>query len=259
MDTAKLWFMLLCVCGGWILSLAYIDCDWTTEYEYGEKCCTACPSDQYPKVTCSENKSDSVCENCLTAISAMDKCFCNDNHVCSDDKCTNCDPREKCKPGHQLRRTGAFDYTYFCESCPENTYNDVEDSTCKSITKCAGGEIFPGNQTHNARCGPSAEFTTVHPGDQGAQNNGSQTTHPFMLACLAVTVLTCLVFIMYTAFKIFRYKMRTKISKPSCTHRMVLPSDTCSCKLSKEEEGEEKDSKTELSEVPCKHDVHRFP
>uniref|UniRef100_A0A671NSJ4 Tumor necrosis factor receptor superfamily member 18-like n=1 Tax=Sinocyclocheilus anshuiensis TaxID=1608454 RepID=A0A671NSJ4_9TELE len=222
MDTAKLWFMLLCVCGGWILSLAYIDCDWTTEYEYGEKCCTACPSDQYPKVTCSENKSDSVCEKCSTAISAMDKCFCYDNHVCSDDKCTNCDPRKKCKPGHQLKRNGAFDYTYFCEPCPENTYNDVEDSTCKSITKCAGGEIFPGNQTHNARC-------------------GSFGLYFLLLTCSTHTVMGLI------------------LSKLSCTHRMVLPSDTCSCKLSKEEEGEEKDSKTELSEVPCKHDVHRFP
>ncbi|XP_059353792.1 tumor necrosis factor receptor superfamily member 18 [Carassius carassius] len=294
MDTAKLWFMLLCICGSWILSLAYINCDWTTEVEYNKICCKACPPGYFPK-PCSENKNDSVCEKCSKASSDMEKCLCKDNHLCYNDNCDQCEPREKCKPGYQLQRNGNFHYTYVCKPCKENTYNDVEDSTCKSITKCVDGEIFAGNQTHNARCGSPGlyfflltclthtamgliclltmdfhshpifviknkaytKFTTVHPGKEGTHNNGNQT-HSFMVACLAVTVFTCLVFIMYTAFKIFRYKMRTKISKPPCTHRMVLPSDTCSCKLSKEEEGEKKDL-TYHSEVPCKHDVHRFP
>uniref|UniRef100_A0A671PU10 Tumor necrosis factor receptor superfamily, member 18 n=1 Tax=Sinocyclocheilus anshuiensis TaxID=1608454 RepID=A0A671PU10_9TELE len=210
MDTAKLWFTLLCVCGCWILSLA-INCDWITEYEYDERCCKACPL-----VPCPNNNTESVCEKCSTAVSAKDKCFCKDNHLC------------------------AFDYWYFCEPCPNNTYNDAEDSTCKSITKCVGGEIFPGNKTHNARCVSS-----------GLEKDRSQTTHSFMLACLVVTVLTCQVFIMYTAFQIFKYKMLTKSNKP-CTHRMVLPSDTCSCTLSEEEKGED-------SEDPCKHYVHSFP
>lgn len=61
---------------------------------------------QYPKVKCSENKNDSVCEKCSTDISAMNKCFCKDNHLCSDDNCENCMPRIKCKPGHQLKRNG---------------------------------------------------------------------------------------------------------------------------------------------------------
>ncbi|XP_026117101.1 tumor necrosis factor receptor superfamily member 18 [Carassius auratus] len=259
MDTAKLWLMLLCICGRWILSLAYINCDWTTEVEYNKICCKACPSGYFPK-PCSENKSDSVCEKCSKASSDMEKCLCKDNHLCSNDKCGKCEPRKICHPGYQLQRYGNFDYNYLCEPCPSNTYNDVEDSTCKSITKCVDGEIFPGNQTHNARCGSPAKFTTVHSKTTNSQPtiyNGNQT-HTFMVACLAVTVFTCLVFIMYTAFKIFRYKMGTKISKPPCTHRMVLPSDTCSCKLSKEEEGEVKDL-TYHAEVPCKHDVHRFP
>ncbi|XP_016421065.1 tumor necrosis factor receptor superfamily member 18-like [Sinocyclocheilus rhinocerous] len=278
MDTAKLWFTLLCVCGCWILSLA-INCDWTTEYDYEERCCKACPLGEYPKVPCPENNTESVCEKCSTAVSAKDKCFCKDNHLCFDDKCGICKTRERCKPGHQLKRTGAFDYWYFCEPCPNNTYNDAEDSTCKSITKCVGGEIFPGNKTHNAICVSSglyflllsytthtvimgkmlqmhfsffhSKFHSSTSREREREKDRSQTTHSFMLACLAVTVLTCLVFIMYTAFQIFKYKMLTKISKP-CTHRMVLPSDTCSCKLSKEEKGED-------SEDPCKHDVHSFP
>ncbi|KAL1272527.1 hypothetical protein QQF64_028389 [Cirrhinus molitorella] len=169
---------------------------------------------------------------------------------------TVCKPRKRCEPGYQLRRTGRFDYNYYCEPCQINTYNDAEDSTCKLITKCDGGEIFPGNQTHNARCASSVpQLTTVHAGNQEEKN--SQTTHSFMVACLVVTVLTFLVFIMYTAFQTFKYKMHTKISHPY-TQRIVLPSDTCSCKLSKEEQGEENDSNTEVSDVPCKHDFH-FP
>ncbi|XP_077056055.1 tumor necrosis factor receptor superfamily member 18 isoform X2 [Siphateles boraxobius] len=229
MDTAKLWFTLLCVCGSWISTLA-INCDWTTEYEIENKCCKACPSGEYPKGSC-----QAECEKCPKNPALEVKCFCN-NHLCLNEKCSSCEKRTSCKPGQQLNRTGDFDYNYTCVPCPDNTYNDAEDSRCKSITKCVGGVIFPGNKTHNARCVSSV---TRHPTDK--QENGIQS-HPFMVACLIVTVLTCFVFIMYTAFQIFKYKMLLKLRKP-CTR--VLPSDTCSCKLSKEEMG---DAKTEVSE-----------
>ncbi|XP_073708776.1 tumor necrosis factor receptor superfamily member 18 [Garra rufa] len=255
MDTAKLWFTLLCVCSSWILCLA-IQCDWRTEYEYGNRCCKACPSGEYPKVPCPKS-GDSVCQKCSTAVSPSDKCFCKDNHLCFDDKCTTCNPRERCKPGHQLRRTGAYDYTFYCDPCEDNFYNDVEDSTCKPITKCVGGEIFPGNRTHNSRCASSVKFTTVPRGNQDEEKD-TQATHPFMLACLAVAVLTFLVFIIYIVCQFVRYKMRTKISK-AYTQRIVLPPDSCSCKLSKEEEGEEDDYKSEVSDVLCKHHLHSFP
>ncbi|XP_050969097.1 tumor necrosis factor receptor superfamily member 18 [Labeo rohita] len=239
MDTAKLWFTLLCFCNIWILCLA-IRCDWTKEYAYNNKCCKACPSGEYPKEPCSD-----MCQKCSTAFSAKDKCFCKDNHVCSNDKCESCNPRERCKPGHQLIRNGAFEYTYYCEQCSDNTYSDAEDSICKPITKCVGGEIFAGNRTHNARCASSV--TTVHPAKEEKQE--SHTIDYLMVASLAITLLTCMIFIMYTAFKFFRYKMLRKISK-QCTHN---------CKLSKEEEGEEDDSKSEISEVPFKHDLYSFP
>lgn len=45
------------------------------------------------------------------------------------------------------------------------------------------------------------------------------------------------------------------VRKKPCTH--VLPSD--SCKLSKEEKGEECDFKTEVSEEYCKCDVYGIP
>ncbi len=47
-----------------------------------------------------------MCEKCSIASSAMDKCFCKDNHLCSDDTCTSCEPRIKCTPGNQLMRFG---------------------------------------------------------------------------------------------------------------------------------------------------------
>ncbi|KAI2663767.1 Tumor necrosis factor receptor superfamily member 18 [Labeo rohita] len=234
--TVDLWFTLLCFCNIWILCLA-IRCDWTKEYAYNNKCCKACPSGEYPKEPCSD-----MCQKCSTAFSAKDKCFCKDNHVCSNDKCESCNPRERCKPGHQLIRNGAFEYTYYCEQCSDNTYSDAEDSICKPITKCVGGEIFAGNRTHNARCASS-----VHPAKEEKQE--SHTIDYLMVASLAITLLTCMIFIMYTAFKFFRYKMLRKISK-QCTHN---------CKLSKEEEGEEDDSKSEISEVPFKHDLYSFP
>ncbi|XP_056109709.1 tumor necrosis factor receptor superfamily member 18 [Rhinichthys klamathensis goyatoka] len=241
MDIAKLWFWftLLCVCGSWISSLA-INCDWTTEYELGKKCFKACPSGEYPKESWQEN-SGIVCEKCPPnpALGKV-KCFCN-NDLCLNEDCSSCEKRISCEPGHKMRRRGDFDYNYICEpACPKNTYYDAEGSTCKSIIQCVG-DVIPGNKTHNARCVSSDK-----------QENGI-LSHPFMVACLIVTVLTCFVFIMYIAFQIFKYKMLIKLRKP-CTH--VLPSDTCSCKLSKEEMGDGSDS---VSEEYSKCDVNSFP
>ncbi|KAK7145074.1 hypothetical protein R3I94_011238 [Phoxinus phoxinus] len=261
MDTAKLcfWFTLLCVCGSWISSLP-LNCDWTTEYELGNICHKACPSGEYLKKSGKENNRDIVCEKCPPNPASEEvKCFCN-NRLCLNEQCTSCRERLSCKPGEQLRRNGKFDYGYDCVPCPNNTYNDAEGSRCKNITKCVGVEIFSGNKTHNARCDSSVpigvrnDTDTNHSTDK--QENGIQS-HPFMVACLIVTVLTCFVFIMYTALQILKYKMLLKLRKP-CTR--VLSSDTCSCKLSKEEMGENgSDSKTEISEEFSMCDVNSFP
>ncbi|XP_067314609.1 tumor necrosis factor receptor superfamily member 18 [Pseudorasbora parva] len=281
MDTAKLCLTLLCICGSWSLA-SQVKCDLTTEYEFNGRCCKACPSGEYPKEQCQGNHTASVCEKC----SYMGRCFCQDNYLCRDNKCDSCESKLKCKPGEQLTRYGKFDHIYLCEPCPNNTYNDAEDSTCKPITKiiCDGvDELFPGNQTHNAICLHSGGRTSISkdgvthrpahisavthkPAHTGAvthrptpgtsTENGNQYTHSFMVACLIVTVLTFLVFFMYTAFQIFKYKMLTKLRKP-CIH--ALPSDICSYKLSKEEMGEQANSKTEVPEENRKFDVNSFP
>ncbi|XP_051987006.1 tumor necrosis factor receptor superfamily member 18-like [Xyrauchen texanus] len=238
MNAAKIWFSPLFVCSIWILSLA-INCDWTTEYEFQGKCCKDCPSGEYPKYHCKENNSDSVCERCPTKVE--DKCFCEGKMLCKDDECSKCVPKEKCKPGHQLMREGNFKYKYHCEQCPNTMFNDAEDSECKPFAKCDGLRVvFPGNSTHNARCGLYDSPILIR----------SLTSHPVVMACLTITVLIFLVLIMYTAFQIYKHRRHRKISQPYI-HRMRMPSDTCSCQLSKEEIGDDSDSKTalEISQV----------
>ncbi|XP_051563273.1 uncharacterized protein LOC127446407 [Myxocyprinus asiaticus] len=223
--------------GIWILSLA-INCDWTSEYTFQGKCCKTCPLGEYPKEHCKENNSDSVCERCSTKF--KDKCFCEGKILCNDDECSKCVPKEKCKPGHQLMREGNFKYEYHCEPCPNTMFNDAEDSKCKPFAKCDGLRvIFPGNSTHNARCGLD---------DKGEIS--SPNFNPVVMASLTITVLICLVLIMHTAFQTYKHRRHRKISQ-ACTHRMGLPSDTCSCQLSKEEIGDDSDSKTasEISQV----------
>ncbi|XP_051996881.1 tumor necrosis factor receptor superfamily member 18 isoform X1 [Xyrauchen texanus] len=233
--------------GIWILSLA-INCDWTTEYEFKGKCCKTCPSGEYPKGHCKENNSDSVCERCQKNDEY--NCFCEGEILCKDNTCSECVPKEKCKPGYQLIREGNFVYTYQCVPCPNNTYNDAEDNKCKPFAKCDGLRVsFPGNSTHNARCD-----TYDHP-EKGEKR--SQSSHPIMTACLTITVFICLVLIMHTAFQTFKHRRHRKKSQP-CTHRMVLPSDACNCQLSKEEIGDDRDSKTAL-EISLNCDVLSCP
>ncbi|XP_005166120.2 tumor necrosis factor receptor superfamily member 18 isoform X1 [Danio rerio] len=251
MNTVKLWVTLLCVCGRGILSL---DCDWTTEYDDNNRCCKACPAGEYPISACSQDRTDSLCEKCpsdLTHLSAENRCFCKDKHLCAGYQCEDCQPREKCKPGQQLMRIGNFHFSFYCAPCQNNTYNDVEDSTCKPITKCDGvGEFFPGNQTHNANCVPEEVIpdTTKSPPEQ----NRSQYFQSLMVACITITVLTCLVFITLSAFQIFKYKTFIKLNRSKlCTHTRVVSSE--SCKLSKEERGEsDHEHKIDLSE-DCDH------
>jgi len=47
------------------------------------------------------------------------------------------------------------------------------------------------------------------PYSAGKQENPVQS-HPFMVACLIVTALTCFIIIMYIAFQIYKYKMLLK-------------------------------------------------
>ncbi|TRY82123.1 hypothetical protein DNTS_009444, partial [Danionella cerebrum] len=253
MENVRLCFALFCVLNSWRLSLT-LNCDWTTEFDHDKRCCKACPSGHYPKVPCSESKGESDCEKCppsTNQLSKMNSCFCKEKHICSDDRCNRCEPRMKCEAGHQLKRQGNFDYSFICEPCQDNTYNDVEDSSCKPITRCYGvAEIFPGNKTHNSICYIAILPNAVNPGPQDLIPGTSP--HSFQMTCLTITLLICLVVIVYASLQIFKYRTLIKLNK-QCAHRTVLPTEMCSCKLSKEEKGDELESK--LSEDLIKQDV----
>ncbi|XP_055069682.2 tumor necrosis factor receptor superfamily member 18 [Misgurnus anguillicaudatus] len=250
MDSAKFWFTLLCVCSGWILTLA-ISCDWTTQYENDGKCCQVCPTGMYPTQHCSESNGASVCAKCPDT-SVKRGCFC-ENKLCSDDKCSKCVPIEQCEPGFQLWREGNFDFGYKCEPCSNGTYNDVKGGTCKPFAKCDGFQLgFAGNSTHNARC--INHENLIHVSNKELSSNHFSN---IMMLSLTAAVILCLVLIVYTAFQHWKHTRRVKSFQP-CTHKMVLPPDACSCKLSKEEMGDEIDSK-ETSEFSFTCDGHSFP
>uniref|UniRef100_A0AAR2L3N7 TNFR-Cys domain-containing protein n=1 Tax=Pygocentrus nattereri TaxID=42514 RepID=A0AAR2L3N7_PYGNA len=142
MDSAKLGLKLFAVGCFFSMCLA-VDCNWKTHYEYRGNCCLACPAEP----------CTSHCEDCPETATNT-RCACSDNPLCSDDRCSECEPRPRCQRGEELRRTGAFSFTYVCEPCQDNMYSDAEDSMCEPIVKKLGlGELFPGNRTHNARCG----------------------------------------------------------------------------------------------------------
>ncbi|KAK2857767.1 hypothetical protein Q7C36_005686 [Tachysurus vachellii] len=234
MDSVKLYAILFAT--GCVLPVCMaLDCNWRTQFEYRERCET-CPSGQFPIPDFSKNHQ-SLCENCTRK---GDHCFCN-NALCGDEKCSKCLSGPLCKLGEELRRTGLYDFTYICESCPNQTYNDEEGKMCKPILDCRKHGlrvIFPGNSTHNARCGCSDIQN-----HNGFTNNGLVKTNGLVITnvlvvCLAITVLGCLAMLIYICIKKTREQRRLKKHLP-ISSSLKVPCDECtSCKLSKEEIGE---------------------
>ncbi|XP_036427230.1 tumor necrosis factor receptor superfamily member 18 [Colossoma macropomum] len=222
MDSVKLGLKLFAV--GCFLSMCLaVDCNWKTHYEYNGKCCLACPAGKYHKEPCSSH-----CEEC-TKNASNTRCACSDNPLCSDDHCSECGPRLRCKRGEELRRIGAFSFTYVCKPCPDNMYSDAEDSMCEPIVNCRKlglGELFPGNRTHNARCG---------------WQDSDQLTHKVIVVCLAINGLICLALLINACIRRSTDR-RKKYRRRSTARTLVVPSEECTCKLSKEEMGDECDS-----------------
>ncbi|KAI4900617.1 hypothetical protein NFI96_011552 [Prochilodus magdalenae] len=229
MDSVRLGLRLCAL--GFVLSVCLaLDCNWRTQYEYGGRCCDACPSGKYPKEPCTGR-----CEEC-TANATDTRCACSDNSYCIDDACSACKPKPRCKPGEELRRTGRFLFNYVCKPCPDNMYSDAEDGVCEPIADCRrlGLEVlFPGNATHNARCG---------------WQDSDQLTHKVLVVCLAINGLICLALLINACVR--RSTDRRKKNKRRSTMRsLVMPAEECSCKLSKEEMGDECDSDSDASET----------
>ncbi|XP_058259540.1 tumor necrosis factor receptor superfamily member 18 isoform X2 [Hemibagrus wyckioides] len=156
MDSVKLYAILFAI--GCVLSMCMaLDCDWKTQFIYKGRCET-CHLGEFPILDCSENH-ESLCKKCTRT---GDHCFCN-NSLCEDDTCSQCVSSPRCKQGEELRRIGHFHFTYKCEPCRNQTYNDEEDKMCKPLLDCRNlglRVIFPGNRTHNTRCGCSEDQRT---------------------------------------------------------------------------------------------------
>ncbi|XP_026771947.1 tumor necrosis factor receptor superfamily member 18 [Pangasianodon hypophthalmus] len=222
MDSVNLYVILFAT--GCVLSVCMaLECNWKTQYEYKERCCETCPSGQFPIQHCRDN-IPRVCQECKEK---SDHCFCT-NDLCENDDCSKCSPSPRCKRGEELKRTGLFKFGYSCELCPNQTYSDEEGKMCKPISDCRKlglSVLFPGNRTHNARCGCQVNYP-----------NGLVTNNG-MVVGLAITSLVCLALVIYLCIQRTR-EQRTKLKYHPTSSSLKLPSDESGCKLSKEEIGE---------------------
>ncbi|XP_062853240.1 tumor necrosis factor receptor superfamily member 18 [Trichomycterus rosablanca] len=213
MDSIKLWLKVLIM--DYVLSMCLdLKCNWKTQYEHRGICCDSCPK--------ANSKTNT-------------RCSCSDKPLCINSDCSDCALRPKCKRGERLKRAGNFKFTYTCTPCPNMTYNDEEDSTCKPITDCSKVGLLvlsAGNRTHNTRCGC---------------HDSNQLTSSIMIAGLVICSLICVALIINLCFqktterrvkKMFDFFM---FFLPEChppIHSLVLQSEECGYKLSKEEKGE---------------------
>ncbi|XP_072539294.1 tumor necrosis factor receptor superfamily member 18 [Salminus brasiliensis] len=215
MDSVQLWLRVWAM--GYVLSMCLAaNCTWKTQYEYKKKCCDACPSGTYPREPCSTQ--------CVNCTSSNHWCHCGEMPLCTNEDCSACVARPLCKPGEELIRTGNFEFSYICKECPENMYNDKEDGTCGPIADCRKlglDVLFPGNRTQNTRCG---------------WQDSNQWTLKVIVVCLAINGLISLALLVNACSQRSTLK-RKKTKRCSATCSLGMPSEECSCKLSKEEMG----------------------
>uniref|UniRef100_A0A8C7PFT8 TNFR-Cys domain-containing protein n=1 Tax=Oncorhynchus mykiss TaxID=8022 RepID=A0A8C7PFT8_ONCMY len=139
MDTQYIQMTVICLLCFWTMGLA-ADLRCNDMYEKDGRCCELCPP-VYAR----------ACTSTANAI-----CLCGSGFLCSDHVCSNCEKEKKCRKGEELKRTGSREYTWKCVPCPNNTYSDTEQGHCKPLTQCDTHGfivIFPGNKTHNSKCG----------------------------------------------------------------------------------------------------------
>ncbi|XP_026852219.2 tumor necrosis factor receptor superfamily member 18 isoform X2 [Electrophorus electricus] len=193
-------FLLKLLTIGFVLSMCQaVNCIWKTQYEHMGRCCDACPSGEYPKIPCNDTKP-STCEKCPAASSSNTRCSCGSNLLCNNTDCSQCISRPRCKRGEELRRNGNYIFSYICEPCLNTTYNDAEDSMCEPIADCRKfglSVLFPGNMTHNARC--------------GWQSDDDHLAHIVMGMCLAITSLICVVLLIDVCIQRAMHKKRKTI------------------------------------------------
>ncbi|XP_042562725.1 tumor necrosis factor receptor superfamily member 9-like, partial [Clupea harengus] len=100
-----------------------------------------------------------TCEHEVTkkcTSTSNEECSCRLGFDCTSLGCETCVKLPHCGKGTQLIKTGNFNFLYSCQPCTNSTYSDTVNGTCKPFIKCHSmglDEVFPGNKTHNAKCG----------------------------------------------------------------------------------------------------------
>ncbi|KAL2090920.1 hypothetical protein ACEWY4_013183 [Coilia grayii] len=95
-----------------------------------------------------------VKKNCTSSSNA--ECSCRPGFGCHKKHCEKCVELPHCEKGEELKVKGNFNYKYYCQPCPNKTYSDTVNGTCKPFAECHSigmEEVFAGNRTHNVKCG----------------------------------------------------------------------------------------------------------
>ncbi|XP_041743458.1 tumor necrosis factor receptor superfamily member 18 isoform X1 [Coregonus clupeaformis] len=245
---------VICLLYFWTMALA-ADQQCKDSYEKDGKCCELCPPGTFLKKQCtastktdcgdcpvgSYSESNDLFEDCQPCLkcqhgytrvcttTANTNCVCGSGFLCSDHECSKCEKEKICRKGEELKRTGSREYTWKCVPCPNNTYSDTEHGHCKLLTQCGAHGlvvIFPGNKTHNSKCGIHAA---------GNKEDGGSIQLILAIGSFFFTV-TLLAFLTHACIRIIRHKKPEAMNCPATSISITSP-DICGCPLSKEESG----------------------
>ncbi|KAJ8258862.1 hypothetical protein COCON_G00178740 [Conger conger] len=223
------------------------------QYLNGRLCCDLCPPGNSIERHCSESHA-TVCVPCSPGrysevADNLDKCrecrkceqvtlsecsntqnsncSCHKGFLCISPECDVCQKEVICPRGHQLTKTGNYQYAYYCKPCPDGMYSDTEGGVCKPLQRCDQETIFPGNKTHNSKCKTQSPDPTKEP------HKASVNMELTLLVILLVCVFTCLA-VLVNACKSKAACMKWKQTKKP----MKASPSTTVFQLSKEERGD---------------------
>ncbi|XP_064823332.1 tumor necrosis factor receptor superfamily member 5-like [Oncorhynchus masou masou] len=256
METQYIQMTIICLLCFWTMGLA-ADLQCNDMYEKDGRCCGLCPPGTFlkkhctthAKTECGDCPADSYsefsdrlenCQPCLKCQqvyaractpTANANCLCGSGFLCSDHVCSNCEKEKRCRKGEELKRTGSREYTWKCVPCSNNTYSDTEQGHCKPLTQCDTHGfivIFPGNKTHNSKCG-------IY--EQGNKEDG----HYILAIGLFFFAVVLLVFLTYACIRRIRHKPNANI------HRFPLSKEESGSQLIQQAETKDNGSQILLS------------
>ncbi|CAG5980199.1 unnamed protein product [Menidia menidia] len=211
--------------------------------EFHQTVCKPCPKGHYSdKYTffpvCEEcnHCPQGFSERCTSTTSGT--CSCQSGFLCSNNLCSECE-ENRCKAWEKPTRTENLSgpnlttYSYKCEpKCRGNEYFDVENDICKPRTECVATryERIPGNETRDSVC----------------YDPETQRDFIYVTMCIGFVFLSLAVFIFvsYTCSKNLRKRTANQPVQ-------VVPVNTSSFHLSKEESGVQLMIQDEVKDSSC--------